>query len=139
MSRRPPPPTNRPNRPLLFTTQANSSQSSSSNSSIRLSPTPSSRSAATTQLDYDSMDEWMPLQLSYLLNDTTAPNGPGTFVNLDPLPPPPSPSTTNSISLAEWISGFPTESRPITPTQDNDEEPEDTGAGIGGGRAAGAA
>ena len=134
---RPPPPTDRSNRPLLFTTQANSSQSSSPNSSIDSSSTSyqsstiysstnSSRlSSAPTELDYDSMDDWTP----YLFFDSTVPNGPGTFVNLDSIPsPPPSP---HSISLSEWISGFSTESRPITPIQDNDEEPEDTGAGIG--------
>ena len=142
---RPPPPTNRSDRPLLFTTQANSSQSSSGNSSVdstsssylsssynstEYSYTNSSRmSAAPTELDYDSMDDWAPIQFNYLFFDSTVPNGPGTFVNLDSIPSPP--PSTHSISLSEWISGFSTESRPTTPIQDNDEEPEDTGAGIG--------
>ncbi len=119
MSRRPPPPNRTSNRPLLFTTQANpsplSSQNSSTNSSVL--------SAASTQLDYDT---------NYLFNDTTIPNGPGTFVDLDTLPPPPPSPTTYSMTQPEWTSGFSTESRPITPPQGYDEEPEDTGAGIGG-------
>lgn len=125
---RPPPATNRPNRPLLFTTEANSSLSSSSGSSTNSSLA----SAAPTELDDDNIENWAPIQFNYLFDDTTVPNGPGTFVNLDTLP-------HHTISLAEWTSGFSTESRPTTPIQDNDEEPiqdndekpEDTGAGIG--------